>query len=111
MEKSKPERLAHTLNYLVKEGLVPGLLPADVSAAADLLLEQEAELGLLRKALATKEHLVEVEIVETRLYRKECRATLVISDPRIYHGAIEVGHELEFMSLRRMRPYLSNGPI
>lgn len=97
-ERTKAEKLARTLDYLVGAGVIPGLLPADVSAAAELLRDQDKELQTLRAALATKEHIVDVEIVETQPYRKECRATLVISDPRIFHGAIEVGHEMEFMS-------------
>ena len=52
-ERTKAEKLAFTLRYLVEAGCVPGLLPRDVEAAATLLCEQEKQLAELNAALAT----------------------------------------------------------
>jgi hypothetical protein len=89
-ERTEAEKHAHTLRYLVNEGFVPGLLPRDVLAAADLLVEQEKELALARQALAAKEHVVNVEISEPVPYRKAFGASFIITDPRVYHGEIDV---------------------
>jgi hypothetical protein len=95
MEKSKAEKLAGTLDYLVREDLVPGLLPEDVSAAARLLVEQERELKTLREALATKEHIVNAT-AEREHYRLKIRGEFVIADPRIYFGEIAVDDRTMF---------------
>jgi hypothetical protein len=95
MERTKAEQLAGTLNYLVNKGLVPGLLPNDVTAAAEMLVEQEAELKLLREALATKEHIVNAT-AEREHYRLKIRGEFVIADPRIYFGEIAVDDRTMF---------------
>lgn len=86
---SDVEKCAATLEYLVKQGLVPGLLPEKVTEAARLLRAQEKELATLRAALTTKRHIVEVEVEDMDL-RKEVVAKFIIADPRIYWGAVTV---------------------
>jgi hypothetical protein len=88
-ERTKAEALAGTLDFIAKEKKVSGLHPKMVAEAADLLREQERELKTLRDALATKDHLVTVEVAE-RNYRKEIRGTFTIADPRIFYGEIFV---------------------
>jgi hypothetical protein len=92
-ERTKAERLAFTLNYIVEKGCVPGLLPKDVKEAAELLLAQEAELQTLRTALAAKDHVVTAEAKEEH-YQKLIRATFVIANPRIYYGEVRVNDAL-----------------
>lgn len=89
MEKTKPEKLAHTLRWLVENDLVPGLLPRDVLAAADLLEAQEKELQLAKTALAAKDHVV-LALAETSNYRTTLSADFIITDPRVYHGEVTV---------------------
>lgn len=87
LEPTKAEKLAHTLNYLVKGGHVPGLLPRDVTEAAELLVAQEREIKTLQGALATKEHTVEIEIADRQnQHRLEIRGAFVITDPVIHFG-------------------------
>jgi hypothetical protein len=88
-ERTKAEKLAGALDAWVSQKLLPGLLPATATEAATMLREQDKELATLRTALAAKDHVVEVEVVE-RNYRKEVRATFVIADPRIYYGELFV---------------------
>lgn len=88
-DRTTAEKLAFTLRYLVDKGCVPGLLPKDILAAADLLIEQERELDTANKALATKHHIVEAS-ANREHYRMKIRGTFIIADPRIYYGEIEV---------------------
>lgn len=94
-ERTQAEKLAFTLRYLIKEGRVPGLLPKDVEAAAALLVEQEAELYWLRKALAAKSHIVEAT-AERENYQLKIKGTFTITDPRIYCGEIVVDDQTMF---------------
>ena len=96
MEKTRAEKLAFTLRYLIKNGCVPRAATEDVEAAASLLVEQERDLAEARKALATKEHIVEVS-TEPEHYRLKVRGTFVITDPRIYYGEIVVDDRARYV--------------
>ena len=89
MEKTVAEKLAFILNWLVQNGRIPGLHPKDVLEAANMLVEQEKELQTLRAALATKGHLVAVDVDEKH-YRMRVRGTFTITDPRIYCGEVTI---------------------
>lgn len=89
------EQLAHTLNYLIEQRLVPGLLPVDVSAAAERLIEQSRRIEELEAILAANKHTVTATMVPTDdRYRSEIRVRLDIVDPRPYYGQIRVGYEM-----------------
>jgi hypothetical protein len=92
-ERTKVEKLAFTLDYLVTKGIVPGLLPRDVTEAAQTLRDQEAELKTLRTALAAKNHVVEAEVTGGP-YQKLIRATFIVADPRIYYGEVRIDEYL-----------------
>jgi hypothetical protein len=90
MEQTKAQRLADRLDGMVSAKVLPGLLPEDVSAAAEMLREQDAELRTLREAMAAKRHIVNVTATERQPYSKDIRAELVIADPRIFYGEMRV---------------------
>jgi hypothetical protein len=89
-ERTTAQKLAATLNWLVANDKVPGLLPRDVTAAAELLVEQETELTELRAAMAAKEHTVNATVKDVRPYRKRVAATFTITDARLYRGEVEI---------------------
>lgn len=110
-EKSRAEKLAFTLRFLIKQEKIPGLLPKDVEEAAELLVKQEEELALLRKALATKEHVVEATVEDDQPYRKKISANFIITDPRVFYGSIVVDdrqaaisapHDLQLLTARQL---------
>ena len=76
--------LASTLDGIVSAGFVSGLLPEQVSAAAQMLRDQSATIAELECALATSEHTVTVTISEAGSFRSEIKAHIVIADPRQY---------------------------
>ena len=92
-ERTKAEKLAFTLDWLVANGHVPGIMPKDVTAAAELLRDQEAELKTLRTAMAAKDHTVEAT-AELDYYQTTIRAAFIITDPRIYYGEIRIDDRL-----------------
>lgn len=94
--RTPAEKLAFTLRYLIDKGCVPGLLPKDVEAAAELLVEQERELAEARRALATKHHIVEAT-AKSGGYHTKISGTFIIADPRIYRGEIEVDDALRYI--------------
>lgn len=94
-DKTQAEKLAFTLRYLIDKGCIPGLLPKDVEAAAELLVKQEKALDEAREALAAKSHIVEAT-AKRENYRLRVRGTFVITDPRIYYGDIEVSDQTIF---------------
>jgi hypothetical protein len=96
MEKTKAERLAAKLEGMVSAKVLPGLLPADVGAAAELLREQDAELKSLRAGLAAKHHIVNATATHEH-YRIKVRGEFVIADPRIYFGEIVVDDQTAFV--------------
>ena len=108
MRNRTADQLAKTLEYLVTEGLVPGLLPADVSAAADLLRAQDAELATLRKAIAANLHHVNLKVTREAPCRRKFRAEFVIADPRLYYAELAVD-DLAWLSADRSDTYIYIG--
>jgi hypothetical protein len=88
-------KIAAKLDGMVRAGVLPGLLPEDITKAAELLRKQDAELESLRAALATKQHIVNVT-AERAHYSLKIRGEFVIRDPRIYFGEIAVDDRTMF---------------
>jgi len=81
------EKLAGTLNWLVANGHIPGLLPENVTAAADRLIEQGKRIAELEATLAANKHTASAEIVDGPApYSKELRVRVDIVDPRPYYA-------------------------
>lgn len=78
------EELAKTLDWLVDNGRIPGLLPVDVRAAASLLRVQDEKLKLYQQALAAKRHEVNVRLVPEHGYMLKLEANFIMADPVIY---------------------------
>lgn len=79
------EQLAHTLNWLVEQDLIPGLLPESVTAAAERLIWQGKRIAELEAILAANKHTASVEIADgPSPYSKEVRLRVDIVDPRAY---------------------------
>jgi hypothetical protein len=96
------ETCASTLEFLVQEGLVPGMLPKRVTQAAEMLRAMDKELASLRATLAAKHHFVKAEIVKQD-YRAEIRAEFVIADPRRYYGELRI--DIERLKSKEFLPY------
>lgn len=94
MDEKTPTELAFTLNYLVEQGLVPGLLPRDVRAAAELLVRQEKQIQQMITILATNEHTVQIEAKRLSGFTGvEVKLTFGIVSPRTYRSETRVGME------------------
>ncbi len=84
------DQLATTLEWMVKSGHVPGLLPEDVNAAATLLRAQDKELTTLRAAIAANQHAVAVTAERQGPCAVKLRGEFTIVDPRLYYGEVLV---------------------
>lgn len=101
MTDKKPSELASTLRYLVEQGLVPGLLPRDVSAAADLLEKQDEQIRQMTTVLTTNEHTVQLEAKRLRGFTGvEVKLTFGIVSPRAYWSETRVGMEAIYQRQR-----------
>ncbi|MBK9496695.1 MAG: hypothetical protein IPO08_19775 [Xanthomonadales bacterium] len=87
-DRTEIQECTGTLEYLLSEGLVPGLLPKGVRKAIELLTSMDKELTSLRAAMATKHHIVTAEAEIENGYQVSVRAEFVIADPRRYFGEI-----------------------
>lgn len=87
----RANKLAGTLDWLVREGLIPGLLPKDVSEAAELLRSQAAEIESLTRTLAASRHTVTAKRMPGNdPFRVVIRGEVAIADPRRYFGEVTI---------------------
>lgn len=84
-----------TLNWLVDDNRVPGLLNIEVRQAAIVLQAQADELAIYKKAEAAQEHTAIVIVREdSKRYLIEIDAKVVVTSPKYYDTHTKISSDV-----------------
>ena len=84
-----------TLNWLVDNNHVPGLLDTEVRQAAVVLQEQADELAIYKKAETAQEHTAIVTVREdSKQYLIEIDAKVVVTSPKYYDTHTKISSDI-----------------